>query len=391
MNIEKSVKTILDEIKAKGDIAVSKYTLKFDKKKLSPKHFKIPASALKKAWAKTPQNIKDALITAKTNIEIFHSAQMPINWHIKPQDGTLLGQIFRPIERIGVYIPGGTAPLVSTVLMTVIPAKVAGVKEIILTTPPFANNYILAAAYIAGATSVYQIGGAQAIGALTYGTKTIPKVDKIVGPGNIYVTTAKKMVFGEVNIDMPAGPSEISIIADNTAEPDFIALDLLSQLEHDPLSKATLITTQAKNIKYCIEKQIKTLKRKNIISKQALKIIKVSGLEQAVRICNNIAPEHLELIVKNPEKLIPKIKNAGIILIGPYTPVALSDFLAGTNHVLPTGGAAKSFSGLNTRDFLKTISILKYNKNALCKIKPFVKLFSEIEKLDAHGKSVEIR
>lgn len=391
MNPEIIVKKIISDVKKNGDKAIIKYTSTFDKITLSNKQFKIPEKQLKKAWDTTPTDIRKALVTAKTNIEIFHSAQMPINWRIEPQTGIKLGQIYRPIERIGVYVPGGRAPLVSTVLMTVIPAKVAGVKEIILTTPPPVNKYILAAAYLAGATSVYKIGGAQAIAALAYGTKTIPKVDKIFGPGNIYVTTAKRLVFGDVNIDLPAGPSEILIIADNTADPRFVALDLLSQLEHDPLSKATVITTKTAGIASAIRTELKGLKRKNIISKKGLKIIKVSNIDKAIELSNKIAPEHLEIMVKNPDRIIPKIKNAGIILIGHYTPVPISDFIAGTNHVLPTAGAAKSFSGLTIRDFLKTINTAEYSKNALYRAKPYIKTFAEIEKLDAHGKAVEVR
>lgn len=374
MNQEKIVRKILQDVKKYGDKAVIEYTAKFDKVKLSPKKLKIPPVVLKKAWERTPVRIKRTLLKAKENIEKFHSAQMPFQWEIEPQKGARLGQLFRPIERVGVYIPGGVAPLVSTVLMTVVPAKTAGVNEIILATPPPANKHILAAAYMLGVNSVYQVGGAQAIAALAYGTKTIPKVDKIVGPGNIYVTTAKKLVFGDVNIDMLAGPSEILIIADKTANTKFIKLDLLSQLEHDSLSKAVLITTSNCRIK-----------------EKGLKVIRVSNLDKAVEICNKIAPEHLELMVKNPERLIPKIKNAGIILIGHYTPVALSDFFAGTNHVLPTGGTARNFAGLSVWNFLKPISTVKYTKTALYKVKSYIKTFSNIEGLTAHYKSVEAR
>lgn len=359
MNPEKIVRKILSDVKRYGDRAVIQYTARFDNIRLTPKRLKIPEEEIKKAWQDTPPHIKKALEIAKENIERFHSAQMPFSWEIEPQKGVRLGQLFRPIERVGVYVPGGRAPLVSTVLMTVVPAKVAGVKEIILTTPPPVNRYILAGAFLAGATNVYQVGGAQAIGAMAYGTKTIPKVDKIVGPGNIYVTTAKKLVFGDVAIDMLAGPSEILIIADESANKNFIKLDLLSQKEHDPLSKAILIS--GKDINKAVEK------------------------------CNKIAPEHVELMVKNPKRFISKIKNAGIILIGPYTPVAVSDFIAGTNHVLPTGGTAKGFSGLSVWSFLKPISTVRYTKEALYKIKPYIKIFSEIEKLPAHGKSVEAR
>lgn len=375
MNPEKIVRKILRDVRANGDRALISYTAKFDGVRLSPKSLKIPKSKLKKAWQNTPERIKKTLLKAKENIEKFHSAQLPFQWEIEPQEGVTLGQLYRPIERIGVYVPGGRAPLVSTVLMTVVPAKVSGAKEIILTTPPPINKYILSAAFLVGVDCLYQVGGAQAIAAMAYGTKTIPKVDKIVGPGNIYVTTAKRLVFGDVDIDMLAGPSEILIIADRTANQRFIIPDLLSQLEHDPLSKATLITTD--NVK--------------ISNKKGLKIIKVPNIDKAIEICNKIAPEHLELMVKNPERLIPKIKNAGIILIGPYTPVSVSDYIAGTNHVLPTGGTARNFSGLNVWNFLKPVSTVKFSKSALYKVKSYIKTFSEIEGLDAHYKSVEVR
>ena len=392
MQVENTVKKILADVKRQGDRALINYTAKFDHIRLTASMLKIAPRELEKSWQKTPEKIKKALKQAQRNIVRFHSRQRPRAWKIEPAKGVQLRQLFQPLEKVGVYVPGGSAPLVSSVLMTVIPARIAGVPDIILTTPPPVNQYILSAAWLAGVNSVFQIGGAQAIGALAYGTKTVPRVNKIVGPGNIFVTTAKKLVFGDVAIDMPAGPSEILIIADKTADPSFIALDLLSQAEHDPLSQATLLTTASvKSVAVELKERLRHLGRKHIISTNRIKLIKVPSINKAVVLSNQIAPEHLELMVRNPERLVPKIKNAGIILIGPYTPVAVSDFLAGTNHVLPAGGAARSFSALTVWDFLKPVSTVKYTKKAIEKIKPFITTFAEIEGLDAHAQSAQVR
>jgi len=395
--IEKQTARILQRVRSAGNKAVLDYTARFDGVKLKERSLKIPNPILRSIWNKTPFKIKKAINASIRNIQKFHSRQMPHTWKLKPQAGTSLGQFYQPLERIGIYIPGGTAPLISTVLMTTVPAKIAGVKEIIITTPPKPNRYILSAAYKAGADKVYQIGGAQAVAAMAYGTETIPKVDKIIGPGNIYVTCAKKLVFGEVGIDLLAGPSEILIIADKTANPEHITADLLSQLEHDPLSKAVLITDSSEIYNRTpieIRRQIKNLKRRQIVNKaseKGLLVIKAPNLISAAEIANEIAPEHLELIIKNPESIIKKIKNAGIILIGRYTPPAVSDFLAGTNHVLPTSGTARSFSGLSVWDFLKPIGTVQYTREALKKAAPYINTFAEIEGLDGHAKSVKIR
>lgn len=396
-SIIKSVAGILRDVEKKGDTAVLKYTKKFDKINLSKKTIKIVYARIKSAWEEIPKEAKRAIDASIENIEKFHNNQMPFQWEIKADNNITLGQIYRPINRIGLYIPGGSAPLVSTVIMTAIPARTAGVKEIVLVTPPLANKFILAAAYRTGINEIYQIGGAQAIGALAYGTKTIPKVDKIFGPGNIYVTLAKKLVYGTVNIDLLAGPSEVLIIADNSAKKEYVASDLLSQLEHDPLSKAVLVTTSEKlyrEIAFEINKQMKLLPRKDIIKKaikKGLLIINVSDLSTAFNISNEIAPEHLELMIKNPSGALKSIINAGVILLGQYTPVAVSDFLAGTNHVLPTGGTAKGFAGLSIWDFLKPIGTVRYSAEGLAKARPHIKTFSEKEGLFAHAKSIEMR
>jgi histidinol dehydrogenase len=391
MNPEQIVKSIIGDVRKNGDRAIIKYTNKFDKFDLTSLDIEVPQSSLKEAWDNTSKEIRAALSKAKNNITLFHSKQIPKAWRFNPEKGVSLGQIFIPIENAGLYVPGGTAPLVSSVLMTAIPAKVAGVKNIFLTTPPPVNQHILAAAYLCGVSKVYRVGGAQAIAALAYGTETIQKADIIVGPGNIFVTAAKKLVYGDVNIDMLAGPSEIAVIADKSANPRHIALDLLSQLEHGISSSAVLIAIGEIDIKEAINKELRFLGRKNFISLNNLKVIQANSFEAAIDIVNDIAPEHLELMVKNPRKLIPKIKNAGIVLAGNYTPVALSDFLAGTNHVLPTGRTAKSFAGLTTWNFLKPVSVIEYSKEAINTAKKNIKIFSEIEGLDAHGKSVEVR
>lgn len=395
--VKNSVNKILADVKNNGDKSVISYTKKFDGITITTRTIEISRRDITKSWQRCPQQVKRSLSVAKKNIQTFHKRQLPTNWKQKSKNGVTLGQLFIPLEKIGIYVPGGSAPLVSTVLMTAVPAKAAGVKDIIMVSPPPINPFILAAAYLAGVTKVYQVGGAQAIAALAYGTKSIPKVDKIVGPGNVYVTCAKRMVYGDTAIDMPAGPSEILILADNSADIKFIAADLLSQLEHDPLSLATLVTTSAsvaKAVRPEIKRQLKELNRKSIIlksMKKGLKIIKVPNIAKSIEIINNLAPEHLELMINKPQRIIAKIKNAGIIMIGNYTPVALSDFMAGTNHVLPTGGTARSFAGLNIWDFLKPVATIKYSKKALQNAKPYLKTFAEIEGLSAHGKSITYR
>lgn len=390
---------ILEDIKSVKDKALLKYTAQFDGVKLSLGNIEIPKTKLKSAWGNLPSNIKKSFVTVKNNVEKFHKKQLPRNWKQKLKNG-YIGQIYIPVQKVGIYIPGGKFPLVSTVFMTTIPAKIAGVEEIIMATPPrkdgTVSEYILAAAYLTGVDRVFRIGGVQAIGALAYGTKIVPKVDLIVGPGNIYVTCAKKLVYGEVNIDMLAGPSEIAILCDESARIEHIWTDLLSQLEHDQYAKAFLITTSKKIYKN-LEKGFQRYKSliKNPILRKSIKdglfIIYTKELPLATEAINHIAPEHLEIITRSPGQVVKKIKNAGLILIGPYTPVALSDFACGTNHVLPTGGTAKAFSGLNIRHFLKPVSVVKYSKSALQNLYTPLKDFTYIEGLPAHWLSIETR
>jgi histidinol dehydrogenase len=334
------------------------------------------------------------------NVKRYQKDLLLKDW-IKLYGKVRLGSLVRPLERVGVYIPGGTAPLVSTVIMTVVPAKVAGVKEIIVTTPPnregIVNPYILAACEQTGVDRVYKVGGAQAIAALAYGTETIPKVDKIVGPGNIFVASAKRQVYGFVGIDMVAGPSEVLIIADDSADPKFVAADLLAQAEHDILARTFLVTPSsalAKNVQREIDFQIKRLSR-NSTAKKSMRhqgfVVLVKHLDEAVEIANQIAPEHAELICRKPLTLVKKIQSAGAIFVGNSTPEPVGDYVAGPSHVLPTGGTARFFSPLSSREFLKSISYLQYDRKSLLKELPVIQKIANIEGLDAHRKSAEAR
>lgn len=391
---EETVKAVLKDVKRNGDKSLLKYSLKFDGVKFAK------VQDVKKAVKKIPKKDLKILKLAAKRIKSFHERHFQKSWAFTEKDGTILGQIITPIERVGIYVPGGKASYPSTVLMNAIPAKIAGVKEIIMVTPPSRNGvspYILAAAEIAGVDKIYQLGGAQAIAALAYGTETIPKVDKIVGPGNIYVATAKRLVFGAVDIDMIAGPSEILIINDGTGEPSWIAADLLSQAEHDELASSILLTTSknmADAVANEVSRQIKKLKREAIAKKSIDRygaIIITKDLKEAADISNRIAPEHLELFVKKPFEVLKRIKNAGAIFMGQNTPEALGDYMAGTNHTLPTGGTARFSSPLGVEDFIKRSSVLAFSKKGLKKLGKDVIRFADIEGLEAHGRSVGIR
>jgi histidinol dehydrogenase len=395
--IEQRVKTILDDVKANGDRAVLKYTRTLDS--LYIKTVKIYNRDLSKYVLKADTHVVNALKLSAKRIRVFHERQRKKSWSFS--DGkTILGQIIRPIERVGVYIPGGKASYPSTVLMNVIPAQVAGVKEIALCVPTpkgEMNPHVMAAIKLLGVKEVYRIGGAQAIGAMAYGTKTIRKVDKIVGPGNIYVATAKKMVFGEVDIDMIAGPSEILIIADKSANPAFVAADLLSQAEHDEHASAILITDSEKladAVVIEIAKQLNILKRKHITKKSLDMygaIIITKHMKDAVNLSNSIAPEHLEIMTEKPEILLPMVKNAGAIFLGEWTPEALGDYSAGPNHTLPTGGSSRFFSPLGVYDFIKRSSLLRFSRKGFRNLSETVKTIAEAEGLEAHRNSIIIR
>ncbi|WP_435309031.1 histidinol dehydrogenase [Sebaldella termitidis] len=397
-DINKKVREIIEDVKANGDKALYKYSEMFDVKLES---LTVSSEEIEEAYNRIDEEFKEVLLAAAGNIRKFHEKQVRNNFFTNGKDGVLLGQIINPIEKAGIYIPGGTASYPSTVLMNVIPAKIAGVEEIILVSPPNKEgnieDSILAAAKIAGADRIFKIGGAQSIAALSYGTETIPKVYKITGPGNIYVAMAKKMVYGEVDIDMVAGPSEILVIADENAVPENVAADLLSQAEHDRLAASVLVTTSeeiAEKVKNELAKQLERLPRKDT-AKESLKnngrIIITETIDEAVKISNEIAPEHLELCVNDPFSILGKIKNAGSIFLGNNTPEALGDYFAGPNHTLPTSGTAKFSSPLSVDDFIKKSSVIYYTKEALEKVKDKIICFAEKEGLNAHAESVRIR
>ncbi|MDO6993995.1 histidinol dehydrogenase [Brachyspira innocens] len=398
-DVNEKVKAILEDVKQNGDNALKKYAKMFDNADIE--NIEVTEKEIEEAYNRVDEKFKETLKLAYNNIEKFHKKQLRNSFITNEEDGIVMGQIINPIEKVGVYIPGGTAVYPSTVLMNVIPAKVAGVNEIILVSPPNKegkiNDNILAAAKIAGVNKVFKTGGAQAIAALSYGTESIPKVYKIVGPGNIYVAMAKRLVYGEVSIDMVAGPSEVLIIADETANPIHIASDMLAQAEHDKLASSILITTSeyiAEKVKDELYKQLEKLSRKDIAAESIEnngRIIITETIDEAVYISNEIAPEHLEISIKEPFSVLSKIKNAGSIFLGNYTPEALGDYLSGANHVIPTSGTAKFASPLSVDDFIKKSYITYYTKDALEKVKDNIINFAEHESLEAHANSVKVR
>lgn len=396
-----SVNKIVNNIRENGDKVVFEYTRLFDKVELNASTIKVSEKEIEEAYVNIDKNLIEVIKRAKANIEKFHSKQKENSWFSTESDGAILGQLYRPLEIVGVYVPGGTAPLPSSVLMNVMPARVAGVERIIMATPPGKNGIInpaiLVAAKEAGVDEIYKVGGAQAIAALAFGTETIPKVDKIVGPGNIYVAMAKRMVFGYCDIDMIAGPSEIMVVADATANPKFVAADLLSQAEHDILASSILVTTSqklAEDVRSEVERQIGYLTRKDILNKSiddyGTAVI-VESIEEATEVVNKIAPEHLELCVEEPFNVLGYIKNAGAIFLGNYASEPLGDYFAGPNHVLPTSGTARFFSPLNVGDFVKKSSVISYTRKALQNVKDDVILFAEAEGLTAHANAIKVR
>lgn len=397
--IDHVVNQIIEDVIQKGDQAVLDWTAQLDGVTLDT--FKVSGSEMEEAVCQTDESFMEILKEAKENIWNFHQKQKQNSWMHHEGEEIVLGQLITPIERVGIYVPGGKAAYPSTVLMNAIPAKVAGVRSIAMVTPPQANGkvhpHILAAAMIAGIDEIYKIGGAQAIAALAYGTKTIMPVHKIVGPGNIYVARAKKRVFGKVDIDMIAGPSEICVIADQSADPRFVAADLISQAEHDERASAILITPSidlAEAVSEEVQKQIEQRERKEIIRKaiaQYGSIFVAEDLDMAIKIANELAPEHLELVVENPFEMLWKVKNAGAIFLGSYAPEPLGDYFAGPNHTLPTNGTAKFSSPLGVDDFIKKSSVIYYGKNALENVKDKIADFAEKEGLDAHANSIKVR
>lgn len=394
--IETNVKKILSEVKKRRDKALIKYTKLFDKHSLP---LKIEPDEIKEKTKEVSKEIIDALRFAAERIRRFHERQLEKSWQYEEEDITL-GQLIRPIERVGAYVPGGKASYPSTVLMNIIPAQVAGVREIAVCVPtPHGelNSTVCAALHLLRIKEVYRVGGAQAVAAMAYGTETIKKVDKIVGPGNIYVATAKKLVFGEVDIDMIAGPSEILIIADSSANPAFVAADMLSQAEHDEMACSILVTTSEKvalEVKKEIARQIKSLP-KSEIAKKSLKnfgaIIVVKSLNEACDVANEIAPEHLEVMTEKPDNLLPLLKNAGAIFLGQWTPEPIGDYVAGPNHTLPTSGTARFFSPLGVYDFLKRSSLIKVGKEGFNRLASYVDVLATLEGLQAHANTVKIR
>ncbi|MGN1197765.1 MAG: histidinol dehydrogenase [Acetatifactor sp.] len=398
---ENTVNEIIDSVRKNGDRAIFDYTLKFDKYALSEDNIKVTREEIEEAYTMLDAGLVEVIRKSAENIRAFHTKQLRNSWFDAKEDGTILGMKITPIARAGVYVPGGKAAYPSSVLMNVIPAKVAGVSEIIMTTPPGADGKVnpgtLVAADIAGVDTIYKVGGAQAIAAMAFGTASIPKVDKITGPGNIFVALAKKAVYGYVSIDSIAGPSEILVLADETANPRYVAADLLSQAEHDELASAILITT-SKELAEAVSEQVDLftaeLSRKEIITKSLENygyILLAENMSDAIEAVNEIASEHLEILTSNPFEVMTRIKNAGAIFMGEYASEPLGDYFAGPNHILPTNGTAKFFSPVNVDDFIKKTSIISYSREALEKVHKDIETFAESEGLTAHANSVKVR
>ncbi|MBQ6016258.1 MAG: histidinol dehydrogenase [Clostridiales bacterium] len=396
-----TVQNVIDDIRENGDAALLKYTEKFDGVKLTPDQLRVSEEEIEAAIKSIDPELLTIMKEAASNIRRFHEEQKEHGFMMDVGNGAKIGVRVRPISIAGVYVPGGTAPLPSTVLMDVIPASVAGVERIVFATPPRKDGtiapVILAAASIAGATEIYRMGGSQAIAAMAYGTETVPRVDKVCGPGNIYVNTAKRLVYGQVDIDMFAGPSEILIIADKTANPDFVAADMLSQAEHDKMASAIVLTDSrelAEKVLELADKRSEQAARKDILAKSMedyCAIIVCDSLDTAVNFSEEIAPEHLEICVENPEVLAAKIKNCGAMFLGNYSPEPLGDYFAGPNHTLPTSGTARFFSPLNTGDFYKKMSVINYNEESLRDVYKDVAAFADSEGLGCHAAAVRAR
>ena len=398
-NHDDTVRKILNGIRREGDSALLDYTRRFDRYDLTPDRLKVTCEEISEAYGKVNEAEIEALKQAAGNIRKYHERQVQKSWEYE-EEGVMLGQVIRPLETVGIYVPGGKASYPSSVLMNAVPAKVAGVETVVMCSPApdgCWSPHALVAADLAGVSSIYKVGGAQAVGAMAYGTRTIPKVDKIVGPGNIYVALAKRLVFGVVDIDMIAGPSEILIVADDSARADFIAADLLSQAEHDEEAVPVLVTPSESLVHAVVEeleKQTGQLKRQSIIKESLARQCRLfvsASLDEAIDIANRIAPEHLELAVDDPRASAEHIKNAGAIFLGHYTPEAIGDYFAGPNHVLPTSGTARFSSPLGVYDFIKRTSLISYTPAALKKAGPPVGVLAEMEHLDAHANAVNLR
>lgn len=396
-----TVNEILNEVRTKGDRAVFDYTKKFDKADISEQNLYVTEDEIKEAYEQVDDILIETMKKSIENIQVFHEKQVRNSWFHTREDGVILGQRVTALGSVGVYVPGGKAAYPSSVLMNIIPAKVAGVKRIVMCTPPDAQGKVtpatLVAAHLAGATEVVKVGGAQAIAAMAYGTESIPKVDKIAGPGNIFVALAKKTVYGHVSIDSVAGPSEILVLADETANPRYVAADLLSQAEHDELASAILVTTSrelAEKVSAQVDEFTSMLSRKDIISKSLENygyILIADTMDEAIGVVNDIASEHLEILTKNPFDTMTRVQNAGAIFLGEYSSEPLGDYFAGPNHVLPTNGTAKFFSPLSVDDFIKKSSVISYSREALEEVHEDIIQFAKAEHLTAHANSIAVR
>ena len=377
-----SVKKILDNVRLGGDEAVVRYTRKFDKVKMKPKDIRVTECETSGAYQNIKPEIVSTIKTVMENINKFYRKQIKKSWKTRDKDGVILGEKISPIDSVGVYVPSGTVPLVSSVYMTVLPAMIAGVKRVVMVSPPnkygTIDPYILVLANLLKVNEIYKIGGAQAIGALAFGTKTIPKVDKIVGPGNMYVTEAKRQVFGYCDIDMLAGPSEVVVLANNSADPEYVKADLKSQAEH--FKGFSVLVTPSKRLVKLVKNEI-----------NEGYIILTKNMDEAIEVVNSLAPEHLQIMVKNARNVLKKIRNAGAIFIGPYTPVTVGDYIAGPSHVLPTGGTARFFSGLGIEDFVKSSHMITYTKKALEEARESIRTLTTIEGLPKHMEAVDVR
>jgi histidinol dehydrogenase len=399
--IHRTVDEILTAVRTRGDAALCEYTTRFDGwSPASASDLALTAADFEAAERAIPADVRTALEYAADRIERYHAAAMPKSWRMTDEHGSVLGQEIRPLDRVGVYVPGGSAAYPSTALMTVVPARVAGVREIVLVTPAAGGRIepvVLAAARLAGVTEGYRIGGAQAIAALAYGTARIGRVDKVVGPGNIYVALAKARVFGEVGIDMVAGPSEVIVVADASADADCVASDMLAQAEHDPMARALLVTDAAElipEVAAALERQLAALPRRAIAA-EALRangaLIRVNSIDDAVALANRLAPEHLELLVAVPAAVLPRVRHAGAVFLGRHTPEVVGDYVAGPNHVLPTAGTARFASPLGTEDFVKRSSVIEYSPGGLRAAAPHLRTLTRVEGLDGHGNAAELR
>ncbi len=398
---EERVASILREVKEKKDQAIFDFTKRFDGAEITAETIEVTEAEIAEAYALVDVSLLEVIRKAKENIRVYHEKQKQYSWFDSKPNGTMLGQKVTPLQRVGVYVPGGKAVYPSSVLMNVLPAKVAGVDEIIMVTPPGKDGKVnpntLVAAKEAGADRIFKVGGAQAIAALAYGTESIPKVDKIVGPGNIYVALAKKAVYGHVSIDSIAGPSEILVVADETANPRYVAADLLSQAEHDELASAILVTTSeelAKQVSAQVDAFVEELSRTEIMKKSLDNygyILIADTMDDVIDVANEIASEHLEIMTQNPYEVMMKIRNAGAIFVGEYSSEPLGDYFAGPNHILPTNGTAKFFSPLGVDDFIKKSSIISYSREALESVHLDIERFAEAEQLTAHANSIKVR